>query len=101
MRIEGVNPLAVKTAVGSEVGNGQSELGSRRGIGSIGVRLVGPIGELVGEAIVFSFLDAIEFFRSISIGPVVGGEQSALIIPAEAIGVAETLGEDFDLRMFG
>ena len=69
----------------------------RWGVGLVGVGFVVPVGELVGEAVVFSFFDKVELFGRVGVGAVFGGEELAEGIEAEAEGIAESFGEDFEL----
>jgi len=53
------------------------------------------------ESVMLSFLDSIELFRRVRIGAVVGREHLAVIIPAEAVSIAQSAREDLDFRMLG
>src|SRR5438105_4491664 len=73
----------------------------RRRVGRVGVRFVRPVGELVWKSIMFALLDSIELFRRVRIRTIIGREHLAVIIPAKAVGIAQTAREDLDLWALG
>src|SRR3954452_9752522 len=99
MRIESIDRFLVVTAIWSKVGDWPSKVHAGFRVRRVSVRLPGPIRELIGAAVMFPFLDPIEFFRCVGVRPIVCREHVPGFIPAKAIGVSQAARINLNFRL--
>ena len=77
MRFEGGEPIGVAATIGTDVAEGLGDHEVRGGVGSVRIRFRGPVGELIGEAVVFALFDEVQLFGCVGIRAIFGDDLPA------------------------